>query len=364
MKIPYCALTALGVVLLFCSPLPAQSFLGPLGDNDTLSSTVPANGDVNPYGVFRVPVSSGKLVAGHILVSNFNASSNNQGTGHTIVDIAPNGAHALFANIDPSHLPGACPGGVGLTTALVVLRTGWVVVGSLPTSNGSAASAKAGCLLVLNNHGVVVETFSGGPINGPWDMTIADGGPLAALFVTNVLNGTVAASPNVVHRGTVLRLIVGSSSTDKPRILLSTIVGSGFAQRTDSGALVIGATGLALSGDFERLYINDSLNNRIAVIADPLTRTGSGGTGGTLSQGGALSDPLGLARAPNGDLIAANGSNGNLVEVTPAGKQVAHKLVDQSGSPPGAGALFGLITTGSSVVFVDDATNTLHVLEQ
>jgi hypothetical protein len=127
---------------------------------------------------------------------------------------------------------------------------------------------------------------------------------------------------------------------------------------------VIGATGLALSGDFDRLYVNDSLNNRIAVIADPLTRTSSGGTGGTLSQGGALSDPLGLARAPNGDLIAANGNNGNLVEVTPAGKQVAHKLVDQSGSPPGAGALFGLITTGSSVVFVDDATNTLHVLEQ
>jgi hypothetical protein len=213
MKIPYCALTALGVVLLCCSPVLAQSFLGPLSDNDTLSSTVPANGDINPYGVFRVPVSSGKLVAGHILVSNFNASSNNQGTGHTIVDIAPSGTHALFANIDPSHLPGACPGGVGLT-ALVVLRTGWVVVGSLPTSNGSAATARAGCLLVLNNHGVVVETFSGGAINGPWDMTIADGGPLAALFVTNVLNGTVAASPNVVHRGTVLRLIVGSS----PRI--------------------------------------------------------------------------------------------------------------------------------------------------
>ena len=47
----------------------------------------------------------------------------------------------------------------------------------------------------------MVETFSGHHINGPWDMTAVDGGPLAALFVTNVLNGTVAANGSVVNRG-------------------------------------------------------------------------------------------------------------------------------------------------------------------
>src|ERR1022692_2754136 len=132
----------------------------------TVASTVPSNGDVNPYGVAVVPASIGKLVQGHILVSNFNSSANLQGTGTTIMDIAPNGSVSLFAWIDASTLPGQCPGGVGLTTALastlpgqcpggvglttalVVLRAGWVIVGSLPTTDGTSATAQGGCLIV------------------------------------------------------------------------------------------------------------------------------------------------------------------------------------------------------------------------
>ena len=158
-----------------------------------IASTVPANGDLNPYGVFRVPRSTGSLVRGNLLVSNFNNAKNLQGTGTTIVQISPDGTRSLFAEIDADNLPGPCPGGVGLTTALVVLRRGWVVVGSLPTTDGTAATAKAGCLLVLNRNGNVVETFFGSLINGPWDMTVLDGETSADLFVTNVLNGTVAA---------------------------------------------------------------------------------------------------------------------------------------------------------------------------
>src|ERR1700731_3142197 len=156
----------------------------------TLASTVPSNGDVNPYGVFEVKRSVGDLKQGHILVSNFNAASNLQGTGTTIVDIAPGGAMSLFAEIDAKKLPGTCPGGVGLTTALVVLRTGWVIVGSLPTTDGTAATAQAGCLLVLDSEGKPAETFFGSLINGPWDMDVEDGDRVAKLFVTNVLNGT------------------------------------------------------------------------------------------------------------------------------------------------------------------------------
>src|SRR5262245_48001574 len=97
-----------------------------------VASTVPSNGDVNPYGVARIPRTIGKLHAGEILVSNFNNMSNLQGTGTTLVSIAPDGTANLFSQINPSALPGPCPGGVGLTTALVVLRSGWVIVGSLP----------------------------------------------------------------------------------------------------------------------------------------------------------------------------------------------------------------------------------------
>src|SRR5215471_16166414 len=99
------------------------------GNIKVVASTVPSNGDVNPYGIVVVPVTMGSLTAGNILVSNFNNSANLQGTGTTIVQITPNGTVSLFAQIDAGNLPGPCPGGVGLTTALVALRSGWVVVG-------------------------------------------------------------------------------------------------------------------------------------------------------------------------------------------------------------------------------------------
>jgi sugar lactone lactonase YvrE len=121
---------------------------------------------------------------------------------------------------------------------------------------------------------------------------------------------------------------------------------------------------LALSPSGDRLYVNDSLDNRIRFISSPLTRFGSEGKGVTLSQGKALSDPLGLTVAANGDLIAANGGNGDLVEITPDGRQIATKTVDTGGGPPpGAGDLFGVLVVGNKVYFVDDGTNTLNVLE-
>lgn len=50
----------------------------------------------------------------------------------------------------------------------------------------------ARCLIVLDAKGNPVETFSGGSINGPCDMTARDDGFVAQLFFTNVLNGKVA----------------------------------------------------------------------------------------------------------------------------------------------------------------------------
>jgi hypothetical protein len=338
------------------------------GTINTISSTVPSDGDVNPYGVFRIPRSVGRLVRGNILVSNFNNSSNLQGTGTTLVEIAPNGAFTLFAQIDATTLPGACPGGVGLTTALVVLRSGWVVVGSLPTSDGTAAMAQAGCLLVLDSLGNVVETITDPQINGPWDMTVFDqtgdkGIPgRAALFVTNVLNGTVAAGGNIVNEGTVLRIDLSVPLGSMPSAASITVIGSGFPERTDPAALVIGPTGLALSKNHKTLYVSDSLNNRIAAITNPLTRTSSNNSGATVSSGGSLNDPLGMALAINGDILTVNGNDGFLVETTPSGAQIFTTLLDDTGSPPGAGALFGLTDVpGLGVVFVDDASNTLNL---
>ena len=338
------------------------------GSVSTISSTVPANGDINPYGVFRIPRSVGKLVRGNILISNFNNSANLQGTGTTLVQIAPNGAFSLFAQIDANTLPGACPGGVGLTTALVVLRSGWVIVGSLPTSDGSSGTAQAGCLIVLDSLGNVVETITDSQINGPWDMTVFDetgdkGIPgRAALLVTNVLNGTVAGGGNIVNEGTVLRVNLSVPPGSMPSVGSITVIGSGFSERTDPAALVIGPTGLTLNKNHKTLYVADSLNNRIAAIDDPLTRASSDNTGATVSSGGSLNDPLGMTLAINGNILTVNGDDGFLVETTPGGAQIFKVLLDNTGSPPGSGALFGLTDVpGLGVVFVDDATNTLNL---
>jgi hypothetical protein len=340
-------------------PNPGFSYLSHFSTVTSIASTVPANGDENPYGIVVVPQTVGRLVAGDTLVSNFNNSANLQGLGSTIVEVAPSGGVTTFSHLHRRSLPGPCPGGVGLTTALTTLPGGWVVVGSLPTRNGRSATMKAGCLIVLNSAGMPVETWSGGDINGPWDLTAASAFGGAELFVTNVLNGTVAHSPATVNQGTVVRLDIRLSGTGIPQLTGSTVIANGFAERTDPNALVVGPTGLAL-GNQGQLYVADTVNSRIAVVPFATWRWQPMTDGGyTISSGGDLNGPLGLVMAPNGDVIAANGGNGDLVEVTPFGGQVASPQV----IPAGAGDLFGLTIApyDRGVLFVNDGDNTLDL---
>ena len=323
-----------------------RAFIASLNTNTVVASTIPANGDVNPYGVAVVPHSTGKLVEGSILVSNFNNTSNLQGTGSTIVQVDANGAVSLFAQISASSVP-QCTGGVGLTTALAVLRSGFVVVGSLPTTDGTAATAQAGCLIVLDSTGTPVETLQGEGIDGPWDMTALDVGNAAVLFFSNVMSGTVT------------RTILAFNGS-KPQEYGRTTIARGFPHRSDPAALFIGPTGVAFSGD-GRLFVADTLASRIAVIPAALLRNG-GGDGVTVSKGKALNGPLGLAIAPNGDILTVNAGDGNMVETSVEGEQLAVKNVDATGA--GGGTLFGLaIAPGrNGVYFVNDGNNMLYLL--
>ena len=159
-------------------------------------------------------------------------------------------------------------------------------------TDGKAKTATAGGLIVLDDEGNVVETVTGHLVNGPWDLTAVDHGGSAQLFVTNVLNGTVAAKGAVVNEGTVvrIRLTTPDPSTGFPKVTGEQVVGSGFPEETDPVALVIGPTGLGVGAD-GTLYVADTLGNRVAAIDDALTRTTSAGTGTTLTRNGALSAP-------------------------------------------------------------------------
>jgi hypothetical protein len=361
------AVTAVGAGLAMMTPASAAAhsptpFIGQFHRITNIGSTVPANGDVNPYGIVVVQKSQGKLRRGNILISNFNNQANLQGTGTTLVEISPGGRLTQFARITRAKLTGRCPGGIGLTTALAVLPGGWVVVGSTPSKNGSVTTAKAGCLIVLDSQGTVRETISGHGINGPWDMTALSAGGFSDLFVTNVLNGNVAGTTAVVRKGTVLRLRLRVFANRPPQLRAVTRIGSGFFQQANASAFVLGPTGVGL-GRGGTLYVADTGENRITAIPRAVTRMTSAGTGAVVTSGRFLNAPLGLAIAPNGNVLTVNGGNGRIVETTPDGAQVAHRFLDTSGSPPGSGALFGLAVAmhGNGVWFVDDAANTLRL---
>jgi hypothetical protein len=166
------------------APATAQSVLDGLRRHPTLTSTITDNGDLNPYAVVVAPASSGKIQKGDVLVDNFNNSSNLQGTGGTIIDYNPSTrSTTLFAKL-PQNLA-QCPGGIGLTTAMTMLSSGWVIVGSTPSTDGTTATKGNGCFLVFDSNGQLATIWSGSHINGPWgNMAVIDNGSKATLFVS------------------------------------------------------------------------------------------------------------------------------------------------------------------------------------
>jgi len=345
----------------------SSPFLANLGSVSKVASTVPANGDVNPYGIVFVSSSVGKLQAGQMLISNFNAKEgakeSGQGTGTTIVQVSTAGKVSPFATIDAKTLPVPCPGGVGLTTALNILPGGYVVVGSLPTTDGKSATAKYGCLIVLDSKGRTVETIASKNIQGPWDSTAKSEGSKTTLFVSNALNGGAAKGIHTIDNSTVLRIELESGENQTPKVLSETVIANGIPWADSAEALVLGPTGLAL-GSNGTLYVASTDGDRILAISEAMTRTTPAAKGGTvLTEGGHLKEPLGMVLAPNGNIITSNGGDGNMVETTPAGQQVAVQTADKK---TGAGSLFGLAIDpeGKGIYFVDDGENTLNFLHE
>jgi len=313
-------------------------------------STVPANGDVNPYGVAFVPAGfpkGGALNPGEALVSNFNNSQNLQGTGSTIVRITPGGRSVFFQG----------PQGVGLSTALGVLREGYVLVGNLPSTDGTSATARQGSLLLLDRSGNVVANFTDPKLlNGPWDLTIHDQGNRAQVFVSNVLSGTVS------------RFDVRFGPNGRIRSFAGTQIASGYTHRGDPAAFELGPTGLAFDARSNTLYVASTADNAVYAIPRAGTTRVDNGTGFVAYRDDThLHGPLGLAFAPDGNLIVANGdainpdpkNTSTLVEFTRRGQFVGQFSLNPS--PGGAFGLAALSRPFPVLAAVNDITNSLQV---
>lgn len=339
-----CGLVTLGV---------AQAQLRPVLPFAPLSvSIVPPNGDVNPYGVAFVPSIpvDGNILPGDVLVSNFNNSQNLQGTGTTIVRVTPTGKVSQF-------FQGQAP---GLTAALGVLSDGIVIVGSLPTTDGTSATVQPGGLLVIDRFGKQLGFIANASINGPWGMAISDQNNGAAqIFVSNVLAGTV------------VRLDVSYSQDGETlTVNATTTIGDSFNHRTDPAALVLGPSGLYYEPFHDVLYVASSVDNAVYTLAGAGAATSSLGSGNQLLQDLThLHGPIDITAAPNGHLLIANSDGTNvdpnqpseLTEYTFDGQFVAQFPMD-----PNNGAAFGLNTFSIAwntvrVAAVSDNANTLFM---
>ena len=339
------------LMFMFAGAVFAEHIIPPPATPLFNVSTIPPSGDVNPYGVAYVPggfPSDSPLAPGDILVSNFNDSSGVQGTGSTIVQITKSGGGPnLFFQGAPD---------LGLTTALGVLRAGFVLVGAVPTTDGACDTIQPGGLLIIDRQGNLVATLTSNTLlDGPWDLTVVDMGSRALVFVSNVLSGTV----------TRINLSLQGGS---PTVTSETQIASGYTTACNTAAVVVGPTGVAYDRNSGILYVASTADNEIFAVGNAAFRTKDSGPGRVIYNDPVhLHGPLALALAPNGHLITANGDAvfadpsqlSEIVEFTEGGRFVGQFQIDTA-----VGSAFGLAVTqvGETVLFaaVDDNTNSLE----
>src|SRR5262249_54046890 len=196
---------------------------------------------------------------GDLLVSNFNNSANVQGRGSTIVRITPEGGRTVFFN----GIPGQT---LGLTTALGVLKSGFVLVGNVPTDANGVP--QQGSLIILDSNGkVVTQLTDSALLDGPWGLALNDMGSTAQVFVANVLSGTV----------TRIDLTIPTGGT--PQVVRETQIASGYAPRRASKGVARGPTGLASAPERDVLYAASTLDNKIFAIRNAAPPRHDHGTG-------------------------------------------------------------------------------------
>jgi hypothetical protein len=325
-KISLGRIARLCVVVTAVAVLPAHQAIADADDKNQqilpyptlVESTVPSNGDVNPYG--------------DLLVSNFNNNQNIQGTGTTIIKVAPNGQTSLF-------FQGTAP--LGLSTGLAVLKAGFVLVANCPTTGGATPMAMPGSLLLIDRNGQLVNTIISPVIQGPWDFTVQDEGNSVKVFVSNVLTGTVSRLDLSLNGGVfVVRKVA--------------VIASGYVHRPDPATFEVGPTGLAYDAWKDILYVASTGDNEVFAVQNAGEENDSDGTGRVIYADQLhLHGALAMVLAPNGHLLVSNSDGINpdpnqpseIVEFTVQGKFIGQLSVD-----PAQGGAFGL----NIVKFTDD----------
>lgn len=322
-----------------------SSVLATLTNEQTIGSTSPSSpADVNPYGLDIAKVTSGKIDAGDLVVCDFNNPGNVQGTGTVIVALHP--------------VVGSSPTFIAKDNTL----TGCNALAMAPNGNIWAAAFSANDNPIFTSGGAFVTALANGPWHHPFGEAFA---PPNTFYVSNAQGGSIV-------RVTVMP---GPS-------FAFTVIATGFPVNGGKPGSILSPSGLNYQPSGDILYVVDGTNNALYAIdnvskvgANGITVNGSACSGVSASSlhliysGAPLNGPISSAILPGGNIAVANTLDPDgrnlIVEFSPTGKLLDAKNVDTGP----AGALFGMVATGTSAAttklyFNDDNDNTVKVLSQ
>jgi hypothetical protein len=324
------------------------SILKQLTKKVLIGSTVdPVNGAQNPYGLTIAPITSGAFTKGDLVICDFNAKSNVQGTGRSIVALHPT------PGSQPAHVTAIKEITGCDALALDVDDTIW------------ASDMVANDNPVLDPSGKLVQNISGKPFSQPWGQVLAR--PKSTSFFYESNAGT----------GSLVRIKVGSQFTWET-------IASGFPVNHGKPGTALAPAGLSYDTKIDTLYFSDGMNNTLVAFKNvsKIPKNGiQASDNGMKFKGAAANDarivfsgsplngPISTALLPNGNLVVGNTLDASgrnlLIEIAANGKLLDVRNVDKGA----AGALFGLAATGSTaantkVYFNDDNDNNVYVLER
>jgi hypothetical protein len=334
-------------------PDASYSILKVLTREREIGSTIdPKLHQLNPYGLAVAPSTNGDFTKGDLVVCNFNASSNVQGTGYTIVALHPKTGSQPRLISDSKTLDGCDALSLG------------------PSDDIWAAAFKADDNPIISASGQLEGNLKGKPFEHPFGQIYAGHGGASG--------APAFYESNARGDGTIVRINLGSSGATED------VIAKGFPINRGKPGSIFGPSGLAYDGKNDTLYIVDGTNNSVVAFEKVSTipaggivvnKGGTSFSGPSASQarlvfaGPPLNGPISSALLFNGNLVIGNTGNKSgrnvMVEMTPRGQILATRNVDKGAS----GALFGMVATGGNaqdvrIYFNDDNHNDLRVLER
>lgn len=330
------------------------SILKLLKKNVRIGSTVdPSNGDTGPRSLALATQSSGKIETGDLAICNFANSSGQAGKG-TTVELLPSTAGSKPSTFVQSQDIEGCDGAA-------IVAGDEVYVGGLTSKK----------VVVVGGNGRIGTT-----LKWPADpLSISYGPPPPG---TAGLYSPYFVFVGDMEKGAIVNFSLGGYGTG-----LITRVVRGFAANGKRGWGALGPSGLAYNSTNGTLYVVDGPDDSVVAISNAPNLVAKdeivvqkGGEkfkckhpkktcAKVVYSGPPLDKPFGEALLPNGNLIVANTDNNKLVELTPTGKVLDTKTIDNGRSP----AIFALWAVGTSdydtaLFYTDINSNTVQELTQ